>query len=409
MKTATRHAHLEAVTEAALAATDPFKAVQEYLPSPGKGRILVLGLGKAAARMGEAVEKSGLYGQVEGLVIVPDGYERSLKRIELMTAAHPVPDERSLAAGKILLKKAGTLGAGDVLLFLVSGGGSALAALPVGDLTLQDKQRATDILLKSGAGISEINAVRQRASRIKGGALARAAHPAHVVNLIVSDVPGDDPALVASGPGVAPLAVDTEAIIKRRIAPVDRGLAKKLLACPPTRDEKIDAESHVILRPADMLGAAEAELKRQGCRVISLGDRVEGEARDLAKAHAALFRAEKAAGSPLAILSGGEATVTVKGSGAGGPNQEYALALSLALEGEDFAVLALDTDGKDGIGEAAGARIDGQTAARIREKGLDPAGCLDANDSRAALQAAGALIRTGPTCTNVNDLRIILG
>jgi hydroxypyruvate reductase len=341
----------------------------------------------------------------EGVVVVPDGHAAPTRRIEVLTAAHPTPDWRSLRAAERMLGAAAGLGPDDLLLMLLSGGGSALLAAPVDGLTLADKQAATRALLDGGAPIAAINAVRRRLSCIKGGHLARAAAPARVCNLIISDVPGDDPAQVASGPTLPPPPDPDLTPWLFRLPPA----ARRLVAHPrpaPTAAELPPIATTVVARADDALAAVAQSAGAAGVAVLNLGV-VEGEARALARAHAALALAQRR--RPLLIASGGETTAEVRGDGQGGRNTEYLLALLLALDGAaGVHALAADTDGIDGRGGHAGAIGGPDTLARLRAAEVDPLACLEASDSRRPFDVLGDLLVTGSTRTNVGDLRLIL-
>jgi hydroxypyruvate reductase len=337
----------------------------------------------------------------------------------MIEAGHPIPDAAGLESAAQALRLAESAGADDLVLVLMSGGASANWIAPAG-ITFAEKQAVTRALLRSGANIGEINTVRKHLSRIKGGRLARAAHPARVVTRAISDVPGDDPAVIGSGPTVPDPSTlaDARAILEKfnlDVPPaVTRALSDAANESPKPADPVFAQSDYVLVaRPADAFAAARKAAERAGREVVFLGDRVEGEAREIAAAHARLARELQAAGRRAVILSGGELTVTIRGKGRGGPNQEYALALSLALAGTTgIAALAADTDGTDGGGGAAddpaGARLDGQTATRARALGLDPAAFLADNDSTGFFERAGGLLRPGPTFTNVNDFRAIV-
>lgn len=379
-------AFLKGLFERALEAADTRPLMRRLLPSrPSSGRLLVLGAGKAAAAMAKAVEEAWGEG-LAGLVVVPDGYELELESIELQSAGHPIPDERGEAAARKMMMLAGELGEGDTLLALFSGGGSALLPLPKVGLSLADKQRRTEVLLKSGAPISEINQLRRSLSAIKGGGLARAAKPARILSFIASDVPGDDPADVASGPSILPKA---------------------------ERDAGEDGDQiHVIVSAKEALAAAEQAARGAGLEVALLGDDLEGEASQLGRNHALMAmeaRRLKSRKAPLLILSGGEAVVTVTGPGRGGPNMEYLLSLSIELDGADgIWALAADSDGNDGSSGVAGALSGPGSLEAAKAAGLDPAKLLADNDSLRFFEATGGVVRTGPTLTNVNDFRAIL-
>jgi hydroxypyruvate reductase len=338
----------------------------------------------------------------------------------MVEAGHPVPDGAGLAAATRALDLAASAGPGDLVLVLMSGGASANWIAPAEGLSFADKQAVTRALLRSGANIGEINTVRKHLSRIKGGRLAARAYPARLLTLAVSDVPGDDPAVIGSGPTVPDPSTlaDARAIVARFALDlpesVNRALEDPANESPkPGNKVFAGTQFHLAARPADALRAAEKAAAAEGFEVVSLGADVEGEARAVAAEHAALAREMRATGRRAAILSGGELTVTIRGQGRGGPNQEYALALAIALDGlERVAAIAGDTDGTDGGGglatDPAGAIVDGTTAARARAQGLDPAAFLADNDSTGFFARLGDLLRPGPTYTNVNDFRAIL-
>ncbi len=413
---------LRALFDAALQAADPYGATLASLGAPAKGRNVVIGAGKAAARMAHAVEEH--YGdETEGFVIVPKGYGASLNHIRIIEAAHPVPDARAQAAAEEALSLAGSLGEDDRLIALISGGGSALMAAPAPGITLADKQRLTGALLKSGAAISEINTIRKHLSAIKGGWLAKAACPAPVETLVVSDIPGDDPSMVASGPTLRDPTTGAEALAILEAYDIEPGEAVRA-HLSDTSSENPDPEDAcfagervtIVARAADALAAAAEKALALGLKPVILGDDLQGEARDLAAEHArlAITKAGEQTGT-VVILSGGEATVTFHGvtvqgdGGSGGPNTEYALALALSLEGAaGIYAIAADTDGIDGTSGAAGALVTPTTLSRAREKGLDPAALLESHDSARLFDALGDLVTTGPTLTNVNDFRALL-
>jgi hydroxypyruvate reductase len=379
--------------------------------------VLVVGAGKASARMAEAAERS--WGPCKGLVITRDGYRRPTKGIEIIEASHPVPDVRGLEATGRMLALLGGLGEGDFVLALISGGGSALLVQPAGDITLEEKQAVNRALLASGAPIGEMNIVRKHLSRVKGGQLAAAAWPARMLALAISDVPGDDLALIASGPTVGDpsTAADARAILRRwRIAvppSVERALAAGSGVLPPDAPRLARTENRLVAAPSQSLAAAAEAARAAGCTVRVLGDAVEGEARDVAAAQARLareIRASLAPGdAPALLLSGGECTVTRRGDGIGGPNAEFCLALAAALDGAPgIWGLACDTDGIDGAAEVAGAAVTPDTLARARARGLDAGAALARNDAHGFFAALGDQVITGPTLTNVNDFRAVL-
>jgi hydroxypyruvate reductase len=353
-------------------------------------------------------------GRIEGLIVAPAGPDALVSPFHLIRAGHPIPDDSSVQAGERALSAAAGLGPDDMMLALLSGGGSALLAVPAPGLTLEDKRAATRILLHSGAPIAVVNAVRRRLSSIKGGRLAAAAAPARVLSLIISDVAGDDASAVASGPTAADAWTNPQVLAALRPYRAELPAAVWARLSDPASESpalEVPADLRIVARAADALDAAAAEAQRLGLRVVHLGDRVEGEARAVAFEHAALIRRLKAqAGdAPLIVLSGGETTVTVRGAGRGGPNSEYLLALALALEGEPGVhALAADTDGADGVGGAAGAIIGPDTLARAARADLSPAASLDANDALTVFERLGDAVVTGPTGVNVNDFRAVL-
>jgi glycerate 2-kinase len=404
---------LRSLFDAALAAAAPAACVPPHLPPTPKGRTIVVGAGKAAAAMAAAVE-AHWRGPLSGLVVTRYGHGVPCRTIDVIEAGHPLPDAAGRDAARRVLKAVSGLTADDLVLCLISGGGSALLVAPAPGVTLADKQATTHALLMSGATIAEINCVRKHLSAIKGGRLALAARPARVLSLAISDVPGDDPATIASGPTVADATTFAEAravLAKFGItAPPD--VAQHLAAAsdetPKPGDPRLShAAMRIIAKPADMLAAAAHAAAQIGLRAVILGDGLQGEARALGHAHAAVARAET---GPVVILSGGETTVTVGADyGTGGRNAEYALALALALEGDPRVhAMACDTDGIDGTGPAAGAIITPDTLARARAEGHEPTAALARHDSHGLFGAIGDLVTTGPTLTNVNDFRAIL-
>ncbi len=403
----------------ALDAADPMKVVPPHLPAAPRGRTVVVGVGKAAAAMACAVEENWS-GPLEGVVVVPEGAVMPTKYIHVHESSHPVPDERSIAGAQLLMEAVSDLTEDDLVIALVSGGGSALCALPAAGLTLADKQHITRELLKRGASISEINVVRKHLSAIKGGRLAAHAYPAEVVSLLISDVPGDDPALIASGPTLADESTCQDAldILQRYdiddIAIVNGALKSGAWESIKPGDYKMARNSyHIIASAWDGLSAAAKQADKEGMACHVLSDVMEGEARDLAKAHAGIALSVASRGVPFelpcVVLSGGEATVTLKGQGSGGRNTEFILALALALE-EHNSIYALSagTDGLDGTANAAGAWLAPNTLNRAKALGCNALLSLDENDSATLLDKVNALIHTGPTFTNINDFRAIL-
>jgi hydroxypyruvate reductase len=411
---------LMAMFEAAVATARPELCVPPNLPEPPKGRLIVTGAGKAAAAMAQAVEQHW-DGPLEGSVVTRYGYGAATSRIQVLEAAHPVPDAAGEAAAQHMIALARSAGPDDLVLFLLSGGGSALLAAPAEGLTLADKQALTKALLACGATIHEINCVRKHLSAVKGGRLAASVHPARLLTLAISDVPGDDPAVIASGPTVADPTTfaDARAILdKYGVQPPD-AVARHLKAAaeetPKAGDPHLsNSDFRMIARPAEMLAAAAREAEAAGYRTILLGDDLEVEARTVGAEHAALSLEHARSDEKVAILSGGELTVTITGAGRGGPNREYALALALAFQSNPkLSAIACDTDGADGAPkpdgtDVAGAIIGPDTLQRAAEKGLDGAARLADNDAGGFFDALGDAVVCGPTRTNVNDLRAIL-
>ncbi len=403
---------LRSLFDAAVAAADPALCVPANLPPQALGRTLVIGAGKASAAMAEAVEKVWL-GDLSGLVITRYGHGAPCQRIEIVEAAHPVPDIKGRDAARRIGELVKGMLPDDLVLCLISGGGSALLAAPAPGLTLEDKQDINRQLLSSGAPIGEMNCVRKHLSSLKGGRLAASAWPAQVVSLIISDVPGDDPAIVASGPTVPDPSTRQQAleIVTRynlKLAPhVAAFLASEESETPKPGDPRFArAVTRMIAAPAQSTAAAAGIARKAGYRIIDLGDRIEGESRIVAREHAKLARETK---GPAVILSGGETTVTLKGNGRGGRNAEYALALAIALEGKTgISAIACDTDGIDGSEDNAGAVVSADTLARAGGLGLDPQAYLENNDAYGFFAKLGDLVTTGPTRTNVNDFRAIM-
>ena len=412
--------------DAAVRAAHPDHILAAHLPPPPPGRIIVLAAGKGAAAMAAAAERHYIDTlniapeRIGGLATTRHGHRRPTRRIEVIEAGHPVPDEAGLQAAERTLALAEAAGDGDLVLVLLSGGGSANWIAPAEGVSFAQKQQMNRALLRSGAPIGAINTVRKHLSRIKGGRLARAAFPARVVTLAISDVPHDDPATIASGPTVPDptTLADARAIIEDHGLTPDDAI-RRALEDPRNESAKADDPAFartrfdLISRPRDALDAAIARAQAEGYQVIDLGADLEGEAREVAAAHAALALQSLVRGRRVAILSGGELTVTVEGSGRGGPNQEYALALAIQLKDADgIAALAADTDGADGGGgspdDPAGAIIDARTFAAMDAKQLDAKASLADNDATAFFEATGDLLHSGPTLTNVNDIRIIL-
>ena len=417
---------LDKLYRIAVAAAHPASCLVPRLPDPpSTGRLIVLAAGKAAGSMTEIAERHYLDdlrlppSRLVGAAVTRRGYARPTRVIAMTEAGHPVPDDASLAAAERALSLAASATADDLVLVLLSGGASANWIAPAAGLTLAEKQAVNRALLTSGAAISEINAVRKHLSRIKGGRLGMLAHPARVVTLAVSDVSGDDPAVIGSGPTVPDptTLADARAVMARfgiNISEaVGRALADPANETPKPQDPAFDRTAfRLIARPRQAFRAAEAAIRARGYDCIFLGDRIEGEARDVAAAHAQLAQDMQARGRRGVVVSGGELTVAIRGKGRGGPNQEYALALAQALrDTPGIAAVAADTDGTDGgMGnpdDPAGAFIDDTTLARAAKLGLDPAAFLAENDSTGFFERLGDLLRPGPTYTNVNDFRAI--
>ena len=405
--------------DAAIAAALPDKTLPPFLPKPPKGRTLVIGCGKAAGSMARAVEDHWP-GELSGMVVTRYGYNVPTKRIEVVEASHPVPDEAGRKAAERMLNMVQGLSADDLVLFLVSGGGSALLSLPAPGLTLADKQAINKALLKSGANITEMNCVRKHLSAVKGGRLAAACAPAKVITLAISDIPGDDPAVIASGPTVADATTFQDALAileKYRIsepnAVVDHLRAAKEETPKPGDPRLAKAELHMVAAPQMSLEAAAEVARKAGVTPVILGDAIEGEAREVAIVHAGIARQVKRhgqpAGMPCVLLSGGETTVTVRGKGRGGRNAEFLLALAVALGGEaGIHALAGDTDGVDGTEDNAGAVVTPDSLANAAARNLDAKKMLADNDGYSFFSGLGDLVVTGPTLTNVNDFRAIL-
>ena len=410
---------LRGLFDAALAAADPALVVPPRLPAPPPGRTLVLGAGKASAAMALAVERSWPEARLDdlsGLVVTRYEHGTDCRRIEIVEAAHPVPDLASREAAQRILDLAASAGEDDLVLFLISGGGSALLSLPAPGLSLEDKQAVNRALLRSGAAISEMNCLRKHLSAIKGGRLAAAAAPAASLTLLISDVPGDDPATIASGPTVPDPTTFAEAraVLERYgIEPpeaVRAHLAAAAEESPKPGDPRLArAEAVMVARPLDSLNAAAEVARAAGVEVRILGDALEGEARDLGRSMAEAALAEPAPELPLVLLSGGETTVTLTGPGRGGRNSEFLLGLTIAAQGDPrLHALACDTDGIDGSEDNAGAIMGPDSLARARDLGLDAEACLARHDSYGFFEALGDLVTTGATLTNVNDFRALL-
>lgn len=416
---ADRRAVLRAMFDAAVAAAQPERCVPPTLPAPPAGRTLVIGAGKASAAMARALENHWP-GPLEGLVVTRYGYAVPCQRIEIVAAAHPVPNAAGLQAAQRIRDLVSGLRTDDLVIALISGGGSSLLVAPGEGLTLQDKQEVNSALLRCGATITEMNCVRRHLSALKGGRLAALCHPARVVTLLISDVPGDSPMDIASGPTVGDTTTCADALaIVARYAIALPAAARALLESGRGETVKPDDprlagnEVHIVAAPQLALQAAARVAQAHGLTPCILGDSLEGEARDLGKAMAGIARQVARHGQPFAkpcvLLSGGETTVTLKGNGRGGRNVEFLLSLAVALDGlPGVTAIAGDTDGVDGAEEIAGAFVTPDTLARARALGINPRASLDDNDAHTFFQSLGDSVITGPTLTNVNDFRAII-
>ena len=416
---------LQEMFEAAVAAADPMLCVPPCLPDPpADGRTVVVGAGKASAVMGQALERHFAEKHtdvpIEGVIVTRYGYAVPCERIEILEAAHPVPDAAGLAAAEKILETVSGLTEKDLVICLISGGGSALLTLPAAGMTLTDKQAVNQALLASGATINEMNCIRRHLSRIKGGQLAAACAPARVVSILISDVPGDEPQAIASGPTVPDLTTFEDA---RRLVemygmslPASAVRVLEEAACEtPKPDDPLfrNCEVRMAATPRRSLEAAAEIAVKAGVTPLILGDSLEGESREVGTVLAGIATSVQRQGTPLAapavLLSGGETTVTLKGDGRGGPNAECALGMLSSLAGQTgIHAICCDTDGIDGAVETAGAMIGPETFGRARAAGLDPALYLRNNDAYGFFDAAGGLVKTGPTRTNVNDFRAVL-
>jgi len=410
---------LRALFEAAIDAARPGHCVPPLLPSRPAGRTVVVGAGKAAAAMAQAVEAHWT-GELSGTVVTAHGHSVPCERVEVIESAHPVPAEAGVRAADKILARVSGLGADDLVLCLMSGGGSALLPLPAAGLSMEQKQGITRQLLRSGATIAEINTVRRHLSRIKGGRLGVASHPARLVTLAISDVPGDDPVDIASGPTVADptTCADALAVLARHrveLPPLARSALERgeWESIKPGDPRLAGSEYRIVATPRASLEAAARAAAAQRVRPLILSDRLEGEARDVGRDMAQLARGVLERGEPCAapcvLLSGGETTVTVRGQGCGGRNVEFLLAFGLALgPAARIYALAGDTDGVDGMASLAGAVWRPDTLARAAQLGLDPRRFLGDNDAHTFFRALGDSVVTGPTLTNVNDFRAAL-
>lgn len=404
----------------AVAAVSAEKCLPDYLPQPSpNGRTLVIGAGKGAAAMAKAVEDRW-QGDISGLVVTRYGHGADCKRIEVVEAAHPVPDEAGRRAAGRMLEMVRGLTENDLVLCLISGGGSSLLALPAEGITLEQKQALNKALLKSGAAIGEMNCVRKHLSAIKGGRLALACAPARVVTLLISDVPGDDPGIIASGPTLPDptTCADALAILRKYGIDVPDNIKQHLESgvgeTPKPGDARFAHNAHhVIANAQDALEAAAQTARAAGITPYILSDDLEGEARDVGQVHAAIAkqiaRRDQPFNKPCVLISGGETTVTVRGKGRGGRNAEFLLSLAIALDGcAGVHAIACDTDGIDGSEDNSGALYGPDSITRAMELGLRPRAMLDNNDGYGFFSALGELVITGPTRTNVNDFRAVL-
>ncbi len=410
---------LRRMFDAAIEAAQPVHCIPKFLPETPRGRLVVIGAGKASAAMARVFEQQWS-GSLSGVVVTRYGYAVPCERIEILEAAHPVPDEAGLRASKRILDTVGGLTADDTVVCLISGGGSALLTLPFDGISLSDKQAVNRELLKSGANICEMNTIRRHLSAIKGGRLAAACHPARVVTLLISDVPGDNPMDIASGPTVADptTCADALALVKRYGMTLPAAALEVLTSgrgeSVKPRDPRLArAETHLITTPQAALEAAAEVARHAGITPFILGDAIEGEARDVGKVMAGLARQvvtrHQPFQPPCVLLSGGETTVTLRGDGRGGRNVEFLLSLGVSLDGlPGVHALAGDTDGVDGVEEIAGAYLAPDSLARAWDKGIRPKEALANNDGHGFFNALGDSVVTGPTLTNVNDFRAIL-
>lgn len=407
----------------AVDAADPAKIITDYLPDAPKGRTIVIGAGKASSQMGKAFEEAWEKERgtpLEGVIVTRYDYVSECKNFEVLEAAHPVPDEAGLMAAKRLIDAVSELSEDDLVVALISGGGSALLPSPPEGLTLADEIAVNEVLLASGAPISAMNTVRKHVSEIKGGRLAKAAYPAKVVSLLVSDIPGDHPQYIASGPTVADAGTREDALAI--ISQYEMQLPDAVMAhiqsdaagAPTPDDAKLEhAEYHIFASASKSLEAAQRHAQEMGIETHILSDAIEGEAREAARTQAAIAKEialrDRPFKKPVLLLSGGETTVTLKGNGKGGRNSEFLLSFAIEIADEkNIHVLCADTDGIDGSEDNAGAFVNGDTAGLMRTAGLDPIAYLQNNDAWTAFEKIDALFIPGPTGTNVNDFRAIL-
>jgi glycerate 2-kinase len=410
---------LRRLFDVAIDSAQPAHHIRNYLPAPPRGRMLVVGAGKASAAMARAVEDHWP-GALSGLVVTRGGYAVPCRQIEIIEGSHPVPDASSLEAARRILASVANLTDQDLVLSLMSGGASALLTLPAAGLTLEDKQALNRALLKSGAAISEMNCVRRHLSAIKGGRLAAACYPARVVTLLISDVPGDDPTDIGSGPTVGDptSCADALSILERYRIELGPRVRETLTSgrgesVKPSDPRLRGIETRLIATPQMALEAAAAVARKHGVQPLILSDRLEGEAREVGKALAGIALQIATRGqpapAPCVLLSGGETTVTVRGNGHGGRNVEFLLALGVALNGHPrIHAIAGDTDGVDGSEDIAGAYLAPDSLERARANGIDPRASLERNDGHGFFKALGDAVITGPTFTNVNDFRAVL-
>ncbi|WP_341487515.1 glycerate kinase [Pararhizobium sp. A13] len=409
---------LRRIFDAAVASADPQTAVINNLPERPRARCVVVGAGKASAAMAAAIDAAWPDVDLSGIVVTRYGHAVPAGRIEILEASHPVPDEMSIKAAEKIFAAVQGLGPDDLVVALISGGGSSLLVSPAGKMTLADKKAVNQALLSSGATISEMNTVRKHLSAIKGGHLARAARPARLLTLVISDVPGDDPSEIASGPTVADptTMADARAIVAHYgidLPEAARSVLTQGIETPKVGE--VEGEIRLIAAPSIALNAAAAVAQKAGLRPLILGDALEGEAREMGRIMAGIALSARDKGLPVAapavILSGGEGTVSLGATtaGRGGRNTEFLLSLAIALKrAEGIWAIAGDTDGIDGVEDAAGALVAPDSTTRMRVAGIDPRATLAAHDSYSAFKAVGDLVITGPTLTNVNDIRAIL-
>lgn len=402
---------LQILFEQSWTAASPQKCLSPFLPPKPTGRTIVIGAGKASAEMALSLERNWP-GPLSGIVLTRYGHGAPTRHIKIIEASHPVPDKTGLAGTREIVKLVSDLTADDLVICLISGGGSALLTAPASDITLAEKQEVNRQLLASGAPIDEMNCLRKHLSAVKGGRLAVAAHPAKIVTLMISDVPGDDPAVIASGPTVADSSTRRQAreVVDKYNLNLPDSVAAFLdspqAETPKPGDPRLTrVENHIIAASAMSLEKAAQAARNAGYNITNLGDAIEGEARLVARQHADLARNA----NPGIIISGGETTVTLKGNGRGGRNSEYALALAIALDGAPHIwAIAADTDGIDGVEDNAGAIVTPTTLSRAQALGLSARDHLDNNDAYSFFEKLGDLVFTGPTRTNVNDFRAIL-